>query len=166
MEEAITEAESLLEDGQAGMEDAEAGDNMSPEEKEEFNQEVQQAREGVSELASEASDFKKFVTDYVAKPAKQFGIFVIQNAAIGAILYGVNVALKAMFGGGDDDSAKKKLQVTSAITTLIKTETDDCKKLKQWMDDHKDDTITLDGTEVPLESVFFKYMGPISDVSY
>ncbi|XP_072017328.1 uncharacterized protein [Amphiura filiformis] len=31
------------------------------------------------------------------------------------------------------------------------------------MDAHKDETVTLDGIEVPLESIFHKYLGPISD---
>nr|AIU94790.1 hypothetical protein [Phragmatopoma lapidosa] len=30
------------------------------------------------------------------------------------------------------------------------------------MKDHKDDTIVLDGIEIPLESVFAKYLDPIS----
>ncbi len=169
--DAIEVAEEVMEDGSSGLEDVDLSEDMSPEEAEEFNEEVQEARESVAELQSDASDFKKFATEYVTKPAKQFSVFVIKNAAIGVILYGVNVTLQALAksggsGGSGDASAKKKLEVTSAITKLIQTETDDCKKLKQWMDDHKDETVTLDGIEIPLESVFFKYMGPISDVSY
>ncbi|XP_072023165.1 uncharacterized protein [Amphiura filiformis] len=137
--EVIEESEEALES-----EEVDAVDDMTEEEKAEFEEEVADAKKNVAELSKDASEFKKFS---ITEASKKFGSFVAKNVAIGSILYGVNLSLAKLTTGGGSDAEKKsnknKAAVVKAITTLIKTETDDSKKLREWMDAHKDETVTL-----------------------
>ena len=160
--------DEVIDMAEEGMDDAAEGESeMSPEELEEFNEEIAEAKENVENLGKDVEEFKKFS---VIESLKEFGFFLGKTAAIGSIFFGVNLALSKIVklaGGSEEEkkSNKRKLDVVKAITALIKTETDMSKKLLDWMKEHKDDTVTLDGIEVPLEAVFHKYLGPISDVS-
>ncbi len=55
---AVAFAKEAMEDGKAGLEEIEMVD-MSPKELEEFNEELQEARKIVAELASDTNELKK-----------------------------------------------------------------------------------------------------------
>ncbi|XP_072047690.1 uncharacterized protein [Amphiura filiformis] len=162
----IEGAFEIIEEAEEGFEDAgEEVEDMTEEEKAEFEEEVEEAKKDVGELKKDAKKFKDLLN---TESTKKFAIFVAKNIAVGAILYGVNLALskltKAVGGStAEKKSNKKKMAVVKAITKLIQTETDDSKNLRDWLTKHKDETITLGGINVPLVSIFHDYLGPISD---
>lgn len=154
--------DEIFEDAAEGFEDAsEEAEEMS----EEIQEEIAEARANVEELSQARSEFE--ILSKTVEALKSFGVFVVKNIAIGAILFGVNVGLSKLINIGKDqgqkESNRRKLAVVKAITDLIKTETDICKKVTDWLKEHKDDTIELEDITVPLESIFHTYLGPISD---
>ncbi|XP_051813333.1 uncharacterized protein LOC110945682 [Acanthochromis polyacanthus] len=158
IEEAIEIAEECVEGAE------EEAEGMSEEIKEEIEAEVAEARSEVAEFSKVAEALKTLAhlaETYIPKIAK----FILKNAAIGAILWGVNVALNKIFIQHPEQRAdvEKKRAAIKALTTVIKTETDLGKKTLEWMKEHQDDQITLEGFEVPLESVIAKYITPISE---
>ncbi|XP_072023113.1 uncharacterized protein [Amphiura filiformis] len=158
------EIAEIIEEADEGFEDAgEEVEDMSDEERQEFKEEVTEAKENEEELSRDATEFKKFSK---VKAIKKVAVFVGKNLPIGVIFWGVNLALTKLIkiGSGDQQqSNKNKLAVIKAIIALIKAETVDSKKLLDWMKLHTDDTIILEGIEVPLEAIFHKYLIPISD---
>ena len=160
------EIEEIFGETEEGLESEE----MEAEEEAEIA-EIKEAKANVKELSEDANTFKDMANKYSTKAyVKKFAIFAAKNAAIAAILFGVNLGLEKLYKKitGDSDEkqrAKERLDKVNCILKLIKTETDDCTKLKDWMQKHTDDTITLDGIEVPLGSILFKFTGPLSDVS-
>ena len=95
-----------------------------------------------------------------------FTKFVVKNAAIGAILFGVNVVLQKLTATRPHDQAarqeKKKIE---SISQFIKSESQLTKKVNNWLKAHKDDQIKLEGIQMTLISVFVKYTTPLGDVS-
>ena len=92
-------------------------------------------------------------------------MFVTKNAAIGVIFYGVTIALKKILGSSESGSsssadAEQKLAKTQAISTLITDESTISQTLIDWLKEHEDDTITIDGI-VPLT----KYTKEMASVS-
>lgn len=159
----------VIEEAEGGIADEgeEAGEDMDPEEKAEFEAEVADATKEVDELSSTAKFFKKLMEGSF-KALQSFVKFAVKNAAVGAILYYVNVGLSKLTKtnkGEGQQANKERLAIIKAIILLIKTETDLCNAIKDWLQTHKDDTIYLDGIEVKLEAIFESQLKPISDVS-
>ncbi|XP_033099744.1 uncharacterized protein LOC117103309 [Anneissia japonica] len=164
------EAIEMIEQGQEALEgegEKTGEEDMTEEDREELDKEVKEVKSNVEKLAEVAKKFKGYATEFAEGPAKEFAKFVVKNVAIGTIFYGVNVTLSKLIkkggSGGETESNKNKLAVVKAITTIIQTETTMCNNIKDWIEQHKHDTINLDGVEIPVASVFFKYMDPISD---
>ena len=160
------ESLDIIEEAEEGLDGAtEEEAEMTEEEAEEFKEEIAEAKENVTEMASDAKEFSKFAK--FTEAIKSFGLFLVKTAAIGSIFFGVNVLLSKLVkrAQGDKESNKKKRAVVNAITALIQSESGKSKKLLDWLKQHQDDTIELDGIPVPLEAIFHKYLGPISDVS-
>ncbi len=89
--------------------------------------------------------------------------FVGKTAAVGAIFYGVTVALKKLTARAPtDQGAKQKYAKIKKVSQFITSASDLTKKVSDWL---KDDKITLDGIEVPLIAIFVKYTTPLADVS-
>lgn len=160
----------IIEEAEDGMseEAEEAEEAMTPEEREEFNEEVAQATKDVETLKVDAQTFKDIMSSTL-EVLKSFGIFVVKNVAIGAIFFGVNVALSKLVKLSTDkdkkESYQRKLAVVKAITSLIKSETDLSKAIKDWLEKHKDDTVVLDGIPLKMEAIFETHLKPIADVS-
>ncbi|XP_052084943.1 uncharacterized protein LOC127722144 isoform X2 [Mytilus californianus] len=167
MAEIVTEISDIIDESADGMaEEAEgAEEDMEPEEQAEFEEEVADAKEAVQELSKTAEVFTNIMEGSL-KMVKSFAIFVLKNIAVGAILYYVNVGLskltKVTKSKGQTGN-KKILAIVKGIIKLIKTESNLCKAIKDWLQKHKDDTITLDGIEIKLESIFETKLKPISD---
>lgn len=157
----MAEIEEVIEVVEEVIEGAEEGIEELPEEiQEEVAAEVAEARTEVAEFSKVAETLKTFLK-FVTTSIPKVTAFVLKNVAIGAILWGVNVSLNKLLPHQSSD-AKKKRAAVKALTTVIKTETDLSQRSLDWMKEHKDDQITLDGFEVPLESVLSKYLTPIS----
>ncbi|CAC5363797.1 unnamed protein product [Mytilus coruscus] len=142
-----------------------AEEDMEPEEQAEFESEVAYAKEAVQKLSKTAEVFTNIMEGSL-KMVKSFVMFLAKTTAVGVILYGVNVALskltKVTKSKGQHGN-KKILAIVKAIIQLIKTESNLCNAIKDWLLKHKDDTITLDGMEIKLESIFETKLKPISD---
>lgn len=142
-----------------------AEEDMDPEEKEEFEGEVEDATEAVKELSKTAETFTSIMKGSL-NVIRSFAGFVLKTVAVGAILYGVNVVMAKLIKvtkSTGPNGNKKIAAVVKAIINLIKTETKLCHAIKDWLLKHKDDTITLDGIEIKLESIFETKLKPISD---
>lgn len=157
----MAEIEEIIDGVEEAIEGAEEGIEELPEEiQEEIEAEVAEARTEVAEFSKVAETLKTFL-EFVTTSIPKVAGFVMKNVAIGAILWGVNVSLNKLLPHGGSD-VKKKRDAIKALTTVIKTENDLSQKTLDWMKEHKDDQITLDGFEVPLESIIAKYITPIS----
>ncbi|XP_047442799.1 uncharacterized protein LOC125009152 [Mugil cephalus] len=159
----MAEIEEVIEGVEEAIDGAEEGIEELPEEiREEVEAEIAEARVEVSRFSRVTETLKSFlemVTTSIPKVAR----FVGKNVAIGAILWGVNTGLDKLAQHHQTTDVKKKRNAIKALTTVIKTETELSQKVLDWMKEHKDDTIVLDGFEIPLESVIAKYMTPISE---
>ena len=165
-EEAIEVIEEV-EEGINAEAEAAAEDGLSAEEVEELEAEAAAARENVSTLGK-VVDFMKSLE--IPETLKTFGKFVVKNAAIGAIFFGVNLALSKLVKvdgqkGGDSKAAKAKYAKMTALSTLLDDISKTSKTTMDWLQAHQKDTITLDGIQVPLIDIFSKYTVPMGDVS-
>ncbi|CAC5369098.1 unnamed protein product [Mytilus coruscus] len=163
----IAEVFEVIEEAEGGIADEaeEAGEDMDPEEKAEFESEVADVTNEVDELSKTAKVFKTLMEGSL-KALKSFVKFAVHNAAVGTILYFVNVGLSKLTKtnqGEGQQANKEKLAIVKAIILLIKTETNMCNAIKDWLQTHKDDTVTLDGIEIKLEAIFETQLKPISD---
>ena len=163
--EEIAEVLDEAEDGIA--EEAEEAEDLDPEEKEELEKDVAEAKESVSRLRQVVDAMKEIS---VTQVLKSFSVFVAKNAAIGAVFYGVTVALKKIFGSSESGSsasadAEQKLAKTQAISTLITDESTISQTLSDWLKEHEDETITVSDIEVPLTDIFYKYTKEMASVS-
>ncbi len=162
--EEIFEVLGEAEDGIA--EEGEEAEELDPEESEELEEEVAEATESVSRLRSVADALRELSVSGVLK---KFTVFIVKNAAIGAVCFGVNVVLKKLFvtgSGGNKKAIGQKLAKTKAISALITDISTISKTLTDWLKNHEDDTITIDSIEVPLSDIFFKYTKQMASVSY
>lgn len=158
----MAEIEEAIEGVEEAIDGAEEGIEELPEEvQEEIEAEVAEARAEVAEFSKVAESLKSLLKLVTTSIPKVVG-FVAKNVAIGAILWGVNLSLNKLLPHQSSD-AKKKRAAIKALTTVIKTENDLSQKTLDWMKEHKDDKITLDGIEVPLESVIATHLTPISE---
>lgn len=158
----MAEIEEIIEGVEEGLDAAEEGiADLSEEVQEEIMAEVAEAREEISIFSRAAEALKDLLLNI---PLKKLAMFLIKNSAIGVILWGVNTLLTEMYARHKSEDIQKKRCAVKALTSLIKTETEMVKTTVEWMKEHKDDTIVLDGIEVPLESVMTKYINPLSEV--
>ncbi|XP_022100788.1 uncharacterized protein LOC110984681 [Acanthaster planci] len=165
----ITDAEEAIDDEAASAEDA----GLDEEELENVEKEVAEVKESVSALGKVADYLKNLD---VPLTLQKFTQFVIKNAAVGAILYGVNVALtklKAKLSSGSSSTAsqaaKAQYNKINALSSLINELTQTSQTVTTWLQSHQNDTINLDGFTVPLIDIFTKYttaMGQAVDNAY
>ncbi|XP_028259968.1 uncharacterized protein LOC114434779 [Parambassis ranga] len=159
----MAEVEEIFEGVEEAIDGAEEGIEELPEEiQEEVAEEIAEARAEVAEFSRVAEGLRTFL-DFVTTSIPEIAGFVMKNVAIGAILWGVNVALNKLLPHHTaEPDVKKKRDAIKALSTVIKTESTLSDKVLAWMKEHKDDKIVLDGFEVPLESIIAKYITPIS----
>ncbi|KAL7829137.1 hypothetical protein AOLI_G00300220 [Acnodon oligacanthus] len=164
----MAEIEEIIEGVEEAIEEAEEGLDELPEEvQEELQGEIAEAQEGVSAL----SEAQKALKALIGTASKLFTVaikFTLTNVAVGAILWGVNVALSKLLPQGDKQKQEVKRRqqaVIKALIAVIKTETDISQKTVNWLKEHKDDTVTLGGESVPLEALLEKYLTPINDAT-
>lgn len=160
----MAEIEEIIEGVEEAIEEAEEGiEELSEEARAEVEAEIAESRIAIEELSSTESRLKVFLKSLgscVVDVAK----FTGKNIAIGAILWGVNVTLNKLLPHAPQETKTRMRNVIKALSDVINTESTINKKALDWMTAHKDDTITLDGIEVPLESVLTKYIKPLVEV--
>ncbi|XP_008294738.1 uncharacterized protein PF11_0207-like [Stegastes partitus] len=154
--------EEIIEGAEESIEAAgEEVEGMPEELREEIELEVAQARSEVVEFSRVAETlraFSEFARTNIPKVAK----FIGETVAIGVILWAVNVCLDKLFNHRKPE-VKKRRDAIKALTSVIKTQTDLGNKTMEWMKEHKDEIITLEGIEVPLEATIAKYITPVSE---
>ncbi|XP_061587586.1 uncharacterized protein LOC133452351 [Cololabis saira] len=139
----------------------EAAGDLTEEEKAELEREVAEAKEAVSELSQTFQSFKEILHNL--KPVLwSITKWLAENIAIAAVFWGVSTGLSRLTKGESSKEKKMKRDVISAVIRVIKSETDLSQKALTWTKDHQDDTITLEGFPVPLESIMAKYLTPVS----
>lgn len=147
-------------DAEAAGEAGEAG-----EAEEAFKAEVAEARENVSMLGKAVDAFKELSLPQVLK---SFTVFVGKNAAIGAILFGVNVLLQKLTSkatGGEKPDLKKKQQKVKAVAQLVSDVSKLLQKLSNWAKDKENVTVNVgDDIDVPLPDLLSKFTKPMEKV--
>ncbi|XP_016317977.1 uncharacterized protein LOC107670028 [Sinocyclocheilus anshuiensis] len=138
------------------------GADLAEEVTEEMAEEIAEAKVEVQEISKESSVIKKCIVN-VSTGIKDLGIFMAKNAAIGVILWGVNVTLAKLFPKGQGQSEKQKCALIKEVIQVIKTEICISKRMAKWLEDHKEETVILDGIEIPLESLISTHIKPVSD---
>ena len=139
-------------------------EETSAEEKEE----IQETKENMDELKDDASTFKDLMAKG-GKAVKAFATFVVETVATAAIFYAVNTVLTKLLhskssSSPDKESYKKKQDMIKAINQFIQKETKISKNISTWMKANQDKMINLDGFDIPMESLFEKYLTPIKNV--
>ncbi|XP_017340775.1 uncharacterized protein LOC108274852 [Ictalurus punctatus] len=162
----MAEFEEIIKAVEDGIEEAEeASEGLSGEAREEIEEVIAETRTAIEELSTtqnKLQEFLKSIGNCVAKVAK----FTAETVAVGAILWGVNVALNKLLPQHDQKETKTRMRnVIKALSDVINTEATINKKVLEWMEVHKDDTITLDGYEVSLEAILTKYIKPLVEAS-
>jgi hypothetical protein len=153
--EIIEEAEEAIGNEAEAAEEA----GLDEEELEEVEREVAEVQENVSKLGKVVEYLKSLE---IPQTLLKFTKFVVKNAAIGAIFYGVTVALTKLSqpsssgSSGSSQAAKTKYNKINALSNLIQAITDISQTVTDWLKEHQDDTITLDGITVPLIDIFTK----------
>ncbi len=171
MAEIFEEAGELLGDADEGIEgEAADADELPEEEREEFEEEAKEASENVDKLKEVTSKLKELD---IPQMLKKFAKFIVEQAAIGAIFYGVSMVLKkltASGGSGNTEANKKKLAQSKALSALIQDLTDTSNTLVKWLKEKQKVTVTLHGEfgdiVVPLVDLFTKYTDQIQTVSF
>lgn len=159
----IEEVIEVFEDADEGIGDEAEGDDVPEDEREEFEEEAESAKEEVGKLGKVVDFFKSIDWPQVLK---KFVLFVVEQAAIGAILFGVNLALnKLILNKKDTAQNKVRKAKVAALSKLLKDLSDESKQLSDWLKKHEKDTVTLDGILIPLPDIFTKYTGSIEQVS-
>ncbi|KAF4081770.1 hypothetical protein AMELA_G00164850 [Ameiurus melas] len=156
----------IFEAVEEAIEEAEEGIEELPEEaQEELKEEIVEAREAIQELSTTQNKFQEFLKS-VGNCVVEVTKFTLKNVAIGAILWGVNVALNKLLPHPDQKESKTRMRnVIKALQDVINTEAAINKKALEWMEAHKDDTINLDGFDVPLEAILTKYIKPLVEAT-
>ncbi|XP_023155183.1 uncharacterized protein LOC129347274 [Amphiprion ocellaris] len=165
MAEADIEMDNMAKDTEDTIDDIEKDtEDLSEEERSKMEKKAAKARRDVQEF-SRVREFLKPLADMAKTYLPKVAMFIGQNIAMGVILWGVNKVLNKTSHQDPQKSSdvKKKVAAINALITVIKTQGDLGKKTFEWMKEHKDEVITLDETDVPLESVISKYITPISE---
>ena len=145
---------------------ADEADEADEEADEEVKEKIEQAKEEVGKLKSALNSLKEIEWGQVVK---DFVKFVIKNVAVGAILWGVMVALNKIISkssGTEKTTNQKKQKKIQALAQLISDISTYIKDLTDWMQAKKDVTVDAgSGIMVPLPDVFTKYTKPMQTVS-
>ncbi|KAB5565270.1 hypothetical protein PHYPO_G00239230 [Pangasianodon hypophthalmus] len=162
----MAEIEEIVEGVEEAIEGAEEGiEELSEEVQEEIQAEIAETRTVIEELTTTESKLRgilKSLGSCVSDIAK----FTFKNIAIGAILWGVNVALNKLLPQGHQQETKTKIRnVIKALSDVINAEAAINQKTLEWMKAHENDKITLDGIEVPMEAILTKYMKPLVEAT-
>ncbi len=167
MAEIFGEAEEIFFDADEGIEGEVADDGeLTEEEKEELEEEAKEASENIDKLKNVVSKLKELD---VPQMLRKFTKFIVQQAAIGAIFYGISILLKkltASGGAGNTDANKKKLAKTKALSTLLKDLTDTSDAIAKWLKENENVRVKMDGIPMPLVDLFIQYTDIISKVSF
>lgn len=127
---------------------------------------VAEATEGTSRLSQVLEGLKK-----LGNLGLDFTKFVVKITAVGAIFYGVTVAMKKLTAaisgeaGGDSAATKQKATKIKAMSQFLTSSSELAKEVSEWLAAHKDNTITLDGIDVLIVAIFNKYTKPLENVS-
>ena len=164
----FAEAGAIIDDageGIGGETENGAEDELSEEDQEELEEEVTEAKENVSKLSKVVKSIRELDIPAVLK---KFSMFVIQQAAIGAVLFGVNIALKKIFSsssGTEKQQAAEKLKKINSLSTLIADLNKISNELLKWLKAQKSTTVVIDGIQLPLPEIFTTYTKSIESVS-
>ena len=158
----VEEAVEVVEEATEGIEGAAAdAEGLGEAEAAEVEAEAAEAQADVSTLGKVVEGLKS-----LGDLTLTFTKFVVKNAAIGAILYGVTVALKKMtVQPSASAQEKQKYKKIKSVSKFITSASDMSKKVSDWLTANKDKMITLEGMQLPLISIFVKYTDPLGDVS-
>ena len=141
--------------------EGEIGDEIGEEASEELKAEAEAAQENVSALRKIADYFSEIVL-----PSLKEGVaFLAKNVAIGAIFYATTVVLKKLSESTGSQSSKQQYKKVHALSLLLKDISETSKVLVNWLKDHKGDTVTLEGIEIALPAIFFKFTVEMNEVS-
>ena len=147
--------------------DAEIQNEVGDEELDDAEKEkIEEVKENVGKLRSALNSLKEFEW---GQAVKDFVKFVVKNAAVGAILWGVMIALNKAISkssGTEKTTNQKKQKKIQALAQLISDVSTYIKDLADWMQAKKDVTVDAgSGIMVPLPDVFTKYTQPMQEVS-
>ena len=160
----IEEAEAIIDDVDEEMAD-DSGD-ADKEQDEEENEKIKEAKEKVGKLRSALNSLKEIEWGTVVK---NFVKFVVKNVAVGAILWGVMIALNKIISkssGTEKTTNQKKQKKIQALAQLISDISTYIKDLSDWMQAKEDVTVDAgSGIMVPLPDVYTKYTKPMQTVS-
>lgn len=160
----MAEFESIVEGVQEVIEEAEGGiEELSEEAQEALEGEIEEANTVIEELSETESKLETFISKVESSLGKLVS-FTVKNVAIGAILWGVNVALSKLLSHAHTETHKRMSNVIKALSDVIRAESQINQKALEWMKAHKDETIVLDDFEVPMESILFKFFGQLDEV--
>ncbi len=161
------EALGLMGDADEGIDgEVKDDDELTEEEKEELEKEAKEASENIDKLEKVVSKLKELD---IPQMLRKFTVFIVEQAAIGAIFYGVSILLKKLTGGGggNTEANRKKLAKTKALSTLLKDLTDASNAIVKWLKEKENVRVKVDGgIEVPLVDLFIEYTDKISKVSF
>ncbi|KAL9960707.1 hypothetical protein ACROYT_G034194 [Oculina patagonica] len=126
-----------------------------------------------AEKAAESTSMLRRCVDALKKinwsvATREFVVFVGKNAAIGGILYGVNVVLQKMFGhgggggGANQQKIQQKQKKVKALAQLTSDLTDALTKLANWTKEKEEVTVDAgEGITVPLPDILSKFTKPM-----
>ena len=146
--------------------DGDEEEEKEEEEEEEEKEETEKAKENVGSLKKSLSLLKEIDLPHIVK---SFAKFVVQNDAIGLIMYGVNVAMNKILKkshGAEKHTIqrkKKKVKALAQLTTNLHKALD---KLTKWAKEKKDVMVTVDaGIEIPLPDLLKRFTKSLEKVS-
>ena len=133
---------------------------------EEIATEAKEASENVALLKRGVEALQKI---NVPIAVRSFTEFILKNAAMAGIFYGVNVVLTKLFGKASDHGEKqaiqgKKIKVT-AVAQLLSQIAKASNKLAEWSKAKENVSVDVEDITVPLPDVLSKFTQPMGKVS-
>lgn len=149
--------ESIVEAGEAAAAAAEAAAETAAEAAAEGAAEA--ASETAAEIASStAAQIAAKILTYVAKLSK----LIKETFEIDAIFKAAIDVLKLMLS---DPSVAEKYKKLERAVTILETLNQKMNEIMKWLEDHKNDSVELEGIDVPLESgILAKFLQQLSMV--
>ncbi|XP_053497713.1 uncharacterized protein LOC128618223 [Ictalurus furcatus] len=147
--------ESIVEAGEAAAAAAEAAAETAAEAAAEGAAEA--ASETAAEIASStAAQIAAKILTYVAKLSK----LIKETFEIDAIFKAAIDVLKLMLS---DPSVAEKYKKLERAVTILETLNQKMNEIMKWLEDHKNDSVELEGIDVPLESgILAKFLQQLS----
>lgn len=166
MAEVIEEIGEFAEEAEEGFDEAAEAEDLSPEEEEEIQEELKEAKVSAGRMQKVIDSLKSIDVPQVLK---SFTKFIAKQAAIAVVFSGVNIILRKLIEqgkvSGQSKENQQKLAKTKALSALFDDISTTSNTLTDWLKDHQKDTITLDGIQIPLTDVFYKYTEKMETVS-